>query len=257
LRVRFRQLGVSYLVENVVSVDIVLHFQAPFAWDPRMLRLYHDFCRNHLEVISAPSRIDQANGGFYLFRLGLLPDGAQRKELFFLPGAEAALAGGQAEQKAGRLDNASHLYADITRVIPSVAFFSSQFGEILAARGRWREARALLLPDVRQGYRDQRNLLDLGFAATHLGRPDEAVEMFERCLRIYDRSDAIVFNLATAYEWRARSRLNAGRTKDARLDLGRSVLTLSRIPPKSQAVDPRIRIKLADRQEKLEKSLAH
>jgi len=88
VRKRVRQLGLTHQLHNVVSAAYrgCSWYPGP-PWSPRQLRLYGRFARNYLKPVRLPERVDNQNGGFYLYEFAKKPAGAVFP-LYCLPGTE-------------------------------------------------------------------------------------------------------------------------------------------------------------------------
>jgi len=245
LRRRFRQLGASAVLFNVVSVDPVSWHQGPFMWTDRMLRLYHGFCRKRLVIMASPGRIDRPNGGFFLlgFDLASRPKPA-RPPFLLLPGAETAVVKARIYASEQRFREARAEFRRVMSAAPGTAFFVTQYAYMEALSHRWERAHSLLRPLVASGYTDAFSLKTLGLASAFTGRTDEAIVEVERCVAFYDMAEDNRIVLALIHLDRAHARMGRGLVGGARSDLDAAGALLKLVPPDPKASYARDRRRL-------------
>jgi len=253
---RVRQLGVSVVWYNLVSVERASYFAGSFPWDDRQLRLWHGFCRGRLEVRRIPDRLDGRGGAIYLFGLRARPLDPPADAVWFLPGAETSIVEARLLRDARRDREAAAAFEHVLAVAPRTYYFMDQLGLVYYAMGDWPRAAAAFAPSVRAGMVDGANLPSYGAAIIYLGRLDEAVTVITRCIAIYDTDAPNRVNLAWALRERADRSLKAGRLDAAARDLDDAANALAEVPTDPKAFYAAPRREVAELVEKSRGALA-
>lgn len=222
LRRRFRQLGATLLLENIVSVDYTLHYQQRFQWTSRMLKQYGAFCSDRLSVLGLPDAVDRANGGFYLCSWSSTARVVPSKSHIVLPGAEAALADADTARLKGDFSSALKAFDKLKMAAPPVRFFESKRAEVYLAQKEWKKAHALLALGSQERYVDLTNLLNLGFCELQLGLLKQATQTYAHALSVYGTSDGALYYSSLAHSMSAKEDLRKGHTDEARRNIAES-----------------------------------
>ncbi|MEK7475114.1 MAG: hypothetical protein AAB152_05710 [Candidatus Coatesbacteria bacterium] len=227
---RVRQLGVTTIWYNFVSVERASDFAASFPWNDRMLRLWWDFCRRHLEIRRAPDRVDGRGGGICLFGLRDRPLDPAPATPWFLPGAETAIREARILRDSRKDRDSIRAFERILAVVPGTFYIQNQLGLVYYAMEDWPRAAAAFRPSVRAGMYDCVNLPSYGAAIIYEGALDEAIAVITRSIEVYDADSPNRVNLAWALRERAVRSLKAGQRAASARDLDAAENALAEVP---------------------------
>ncbi len=206
VRKRWRQSGYTHLLYNFVSATYSrqVHWPGP-GWNDAQLRLYRRFCAEDLRVVFSGERIDNANGGFYIFQASRSTSSGLAWT-HFMPGIEGQLGYYRNLHLFKGFQEVQGEFAHLRRLLPGVGVIESEYGWALVRRKRWREAFEVLGPFVRRGFVDGLNLASYGEAAFGLGKYELAESVFRRCAETFPEMEEV--HRANAEEARlARARI--------------------------------------------------
>jgi len=203
IRRRLRQMNASHLAYNFMIEAYPHPWAALFYWDDRRLAVWKDFAERWLAIVAAPARVDEANGGFYVYEILARPVPKPVRPLPFLPGIQSLIFAvtGCADDAAG---GAAALA--LARRLPDVLNVLNLAGTSRARLGDWAGAYRFLEPGVRAGVVDADNFYLMGRAALRLGRPEEA----RRCLL---RAREVMPGLGRSIDILMESAREGGRAK--------------------------------------------
>jgi tetratricopeptide (TPR) repeat protein len=248
VRVRFRQLGVTWVVHNFVSGAYGAAAALPFPWTDRQLVVYREFVRRYLRVAFAPSRVDHVQGGFYVYGLLARPEPGPRL-LYDLPGAEGLLAAAEALQRSGRTNEAAREVARLGRLLGDVGHLRDVMAFSFRSAGRWDGAYRMYAPGILAGMVDDENWLGFAMAALETGRIDEALVASRRARVLYPSRALETDQLLATVEHAAGERaLREGKPVEAETAYRACLESLSRLPRSAQLDESRLfaTVRLAD-----------
>jgi len=179
IRKRLRQLGVRWMVQNVVT-DLYPHdWLTEFPWSESRLRVWKAFVARWTRVAIPPSRMDMLNGGFAVHEILDAPRPAPRL-LPYLPGINALLYPivAQPDQRKAHGEAVA-----LARRLPDVVQVRNVAAVTCIRIGDWPAAYRYLEPGIRAGVVDFENLYNFGKAAMRLGRNAEAEEYLRKAQR--------------------------------------------------------------------------
>jgi len=146
VRVRFRQLGVRYMLYNFLTEGYPQPLVVPYAWDDRMLGVWRDFVERDLELAVRPARLDNLNGCFCFWRLKGAPASAPPSFLPYLPGVSSLIFSITSERTpVKRLEAALRVGARL----PRVDLVDARIAEGFYSAGDGRRAWEYLQPSLR------------------------------------------------------------------------------------------------------------
>ena len=168
---RWRQLGVTHVVQNYAAALYNRGSQTIYPWTPRDLAVWAGFWRTHARLLRAPKRIDRKAGGYYLYELGVGEGPARATPT--LPGIEGLYAVVEGFVRRGDTGLAAAGVRTLDRIagdFAQVAFFVGFVGHggDPAAEAPYVERAAA------GGYRDLLLWQELARLAEAKGRPAEA-----------------------------------------------------------------------------------
>jgi len=230
-RVRFRQLGVRWVVHNFVTAAYRTSTSLPFPWTDRQLVVYREFVRRYLRVAFPPSRVDHVQGGFYVYGLLDAPEPGPRL-VYDLPGAEGLLAPAEALSRAGKAEEAAREVARLGRLLGDVGHLRNVMAYSFRVAGRWTGAYRMYAPGIQAGMVDDENWLGFAMAAEQTGRIDEALIATRRAQVLYPSRQAEIDQLLATVEHEAGERaLRAGKPGEAETAYRQCLESLGRLPP--------------------------
>jgi len=172
--VRFRQLGVEWLLYDAWKSGWVGTTDTPYQWDDRMLGLCFEYARRYQRPVLFSGKVDPEYGSLWVVRVypdPLPPLG----KVFFLPGTEAYCYSGAARASmAGNFAEALAAFSGIRRKLPGVLSLEAIEGHFLMLDGRYAESYPRLKHGLDVGLVFRWNLLDMVVVAGGLGRRNEA-----------------------------------------------------------------------------------
>jgi hypothetical protein len=184
--VAMRQANAGVLLHNPHLADWSRHTDAPFAWTPRMVRVWMDWARAALRPVRHAGRIDPNVGGPWIYTVGP-PGRPRRPRVPFLPGAEPALAFASLAAAHGRHAEALERFADAAARLPDLAHLDALRGASLLRADRPEEAYRRLAVAEREGVLTLDSLTDLAVAAARTGRRAAAEAAWRRAAALLPR----------------------------------------------------------------------
>jgi len=218
LRIKMRQAGIDYILDNYLSSAYErLHLWPGLDWDDRQLEVYGGFMRRYARVVYASPRIDQDNGGFYVFRLARQPSAGAAPPVM-LPFTEGRWLRSYSLMRAGDMGGAWKAavrdFAPMREVL-QVRYIMATLAE---RRHSYGEALDLLEPAVRGGLVDNGSWTYYGALLARSGRMDEAVRAFSRAALFQGDRESLVM-LGRALKDRGKQRRTGGDAVGAKRDL--------------------------------------
>ncbi len=137
---RIRQLGCRLLLYNFVSADWIAVRYEGFAWNPRMVALWLDWCRGRLVLRWRSDGQDYFNGGFHLYEILDRPLARPPRSVWFLPGAESLWGEAFRLEGAGRQVESLAAFRRIMDAWPAIGSARAMVGHAYARLGDQRNA---------------------------------------------------------------------------------------------------------------------
>jgi len=204
VRVRFRQLGVRHVLYNLLTEGFPHPIVEPYVWDDRMLAVWREFVERDLELAVRPSRMDNLNGCFCVWRLRETPAAVRPAFLPYLPGVESLYYAVTSQRDVmPRLEAALRL----DRRIPNVDYVADRIAQAFFEAGDWRSAWDWLQPSLRHDTLDDGNYWGAAIVAAHLSRFADA-ERFAR-----QAAESMPERRESVEEWIGKLRAFAARRK--------------------------------------------
>jgi hypothetical protein len=183
--IRLRQHRITHLAFNFVTEGFPQRFAAPYAWDPRQLRLWDEVVRTRLAIAAGPARVDLTNGGFYLYRIeprARPPD----PFIYYLPGIKSLrMAIRDPYVRRGDAAGAAALALAAMREHPGVGVFAFDAAVFSTRAGDWPAVYRLYAPGTAAGMLGEASLLYFGRAAAKTGRAAEAIATLRRAREVF------------------------------------------------------------------------
>ncbi|MEK7766433.1 MAG: hypothetical protein AAB368_09365, partial [bacterium] len=240
LAAKFRQLGVTHLLHNYVTADLVGTHYARFPWTPRMLRLYADFARRRLAVVFHTDGCDYNNGGFYVYQLRPRPLDPPAPNTFFLPGAETAWLAALRFENAKRYRENLAECELLLKLLPDVGHAWNETAHARFLLNDGANAYRLYRPFAEQGMVDQLNLPEFGAAALLVGHLAEAERLMLGAIdRFPDAVEPSLVNLSKVKLAGAIDAIQHDRGRVVKALLAESEAILARIPEATTNQDVR------------------
>lgn len=211
MRKRLRQMGLTYIVYNLVSAEFrTLRYYPGPEWSVRAQVLYAQFCRQYEVPVYAPPRIDYQNGGFYVF--ALTPRPVNQPWAWWLIGAERLTGAALVASDANRHEEALKILQALPKPVFESGYAQSLLGVLYNRMGRYPDAYRVLNVVLSRGLADSLNLAEYGRAALFTGRLDEAEAINRRAMDFYpDQVDVCRLNLGVVMLQKAQVLLRQGR----------------------------------------------
>ncbi len=185
LMIRLRQRLITHLAFNFVTEGFPQRYAAPYAWDPRQLRLWDEVARTCLAIAAAPRHVDLTNGGFYLYRVGSRPAPAARF-IYYLPGIKSLrMSIRDPFARRGDAAGSAALALAAMRDHPRVGVFAFDAAVFSTRAGDWPAVYRLYAPGTAAGMLGEASLMYFGEAAAKAGHPAEGVAALRRALDVY------------------------------------------------------------------------
>jgi tetratricopeptide (TPR) repeat protein len=234
-----KQLGLTHHLHNFVSGEFRRHaWYAGPEWNDRQLRLYHEYLRKFHRTVYVAPRVDNENGGFYIFEIMSIPATRPPVWVPFLPDAESVFRTAKSYADTRRFPEAIAEYGRLFNRIPPVGAIAGYMAVMYQRMEDWEKAFRTAEPYVKAGMVDCNGLPVYGEAAVNLRRLDAADWALRRCLSIYPgRRDANRVNLSLVYVYRAGADVRAGRMSKATANITEAEVLLS---PVSTEREPRV-----------------
>jgi len=178
IRIRWRQLGIRYAIENVVNEGLPHAAAAPFRWDSRMLAVWRAFVGRYLEVAVPPPEEDDRNGGFVAWTVRARPLDREPGWLPSLPGIDAVVDEVTRHGLTGDAEGWISSARVLASQVPNVDFVGSLAAVGYYSLGRYAEAYGELLAGVQHGSVADGNFWMAGASALMLGRRADARRCF-------------------------------------------------------------------------------
>ncbi|MEK7476045.1 MAG: hypothetical protein AAB152_10510 [Candidatus Coatesbacteria bacterium] len=167
IRIRFRQLGVRYVLYNFLTEGYPQPIVTPYAWDDRMLAVWREFVERDLDLAVRPARLDNLNGCFCFWRLRDAPAPVPPAFLPYLPGVSSLSYAITSEREpVRRLEAALRVAARI----PHVDLVDALTAEAYFSAGDGRRAWEYLQPSLRHRTLCDGNYWGAANLAARLGR---------------------------------------------------------------------------------------
>ena len=224
MRKKFRQYGIKYHIHNYVMETYRRYcwFRGP-NWDLRQLKLYKDFIGSYCLMAYSSERVDNDNGGFYVYRI--LDRTGPGSRIFFMPQTEGYYMGAWESMAAGDYPGALAKLAPVENILGDVLQVQLIKGTILSGKGDYEKAYAILKPGVEAGFVSiwgGGNVGLLGASAINTGRFDEGIKLLERAYAIYGAKETLD-SIGLGYLARGRSRAGRGDISGAVGDVSRAI----------------------------------
>ena len=188
LAVSFRQAGVRWILydSDVGAWDRIK--VGPFAWTPRMLRLYADYAKSRFVVVASTQCEGPGHGQHWLFELAGRPHPAAER-VPVLPGADAAFAEATVAGLSGNRARAIDGFRAVYDLLPDVTAARCALGHALVQTGGYREGYAHVRAAAEDGLANctEPAPLNWALAAFKTRRMDEAISVYRHALAIYRR----------------------------------------------------------------------
>lgn len=234
IRIKFKQLGVEYVLFNYVSAKWLAIRYAPFPWEWRNLDSYRQYWIRHHEVFWHSGTCDQVSGGIYLFRIRDVPSAPTPAVSWFLPGTEQLYADLFRMKDESMLKDQLELCLRVLELLPDVGHSWSRAGETYFMLEDFRNAYKSLANFARAGMMDESNFFQCGTSALAIGRLEEGEDFLGRALECYpQQQDPIRINLAQVQVLRSVRHIEEGKLMEIGQDLAQATGFLAPIDVKS------------------------
>jgi hypothetical protein len=181
IRVRFRQLGVRWIMHNFITEGYPHPIVEPYRWDDRMIAVWRGFVERWLEVAVPAASVDNLNGGFCFWRVRDVPLAKAPSYLPYLPGLDSVY-----NSFVSRRDVRQWLAIalEANKRVPNVDFVTDRIVQAYYVIQDWPKVWEWVQPSISHGTVDDANWWHAAVVLAVMGRFNDAEKMLTRAEQV-------------------------------------------------------------------------